>query len=155
KVSVHDSDRKVQIVGKTDRTGRYLFRTLSPGNYIVSVEAVGFETLEMAGVTLDVNASVSADAKLTIQTQRDSVSVVTDDAFIRAEDATVGLTLNRKAINDLPLVTRNPFDLAFLAPGVSQAPGTTYGNGVSTPGFVTNFVSAGSRNAQGDLLLDG
>jgi hypothetical protein len=70
-------------------------------------------------------------------------------------DATIGTTLDRKLINDLPLVDRNPFDLAFLAPGVSQAPGTTYGNGVSTPGFVTNFVSDGSRNAQGDLLIDG
>jgi outer membrane receptor for ferrienterochelin and colicin len=26
---------------------------------------------------------------------------------------------------------------------------------VSTPGFVTNFVSDGSRNAQADMLLDG
>ena len=33
--------------------------------------------------------------------------------------------------------------------------GATYGNGVSTPGFVTNFVSDGSRNAQADVLLDG
>jgi len=57
--------------------------------------------------------------------------------------------------NDLPLVNRNPFDLAFLAPGVSQAPGLTYGNSPGTPGFVTNFVSDGSRNAQADLLLDG
>ncbi len=60
-----------------------------------------------------------------------------------------------EVINDLPLVDRNPFDLAFLAPGVSQAPGSTYGNSVSTPGFVTNFVSDGSRNAQADMLLDG
>ena len=52
-------------------------------------------------------------------------------------------------------MNRNPFDLAFLAPGVSQTPGNTYGNGPSTPGFVTNFVSDGSRNAQADLLLDG
>ena len=53
----------------------------------------------------------------------------------RVDDATVGSTLDRKTINDLPLVNRNPFDLAFLAPGVSQSPGGTYGNGVSTPGF--------------------
>ncbi|MBV9745440.1 MAG: TonB-dependent receptor, partial [Acidobacteriia bacterium] len=87
--------------------------------------------------------------------QRQSVVVETDQSLAKVEDATLGLVLNRRSINDLPLVDRNPFDLAFLAPGVSQAPGTTYGNGVSTPGFVTNFVSDGSRNAQADLLLDG
>ena len=76
-------------------------------------------------------------------------------ASLLSEDATVSQTLTRQLINDLPLVNRNPFDLAFLAPGVSQAPGATYGNGVSTPGFVTNFVSDGSRNAQADMLLDG
>ena len=70
-------------------------------------------------------------------------------------NATIGLVLSRKLINDLPLVSRNPFDLAFLAPGVSQAPGTAYGQGVSTPGFITNFISDGGRNAQADFLLDG
>ena len=77
------------------------------------------------------------------------------EASLLSVDATISQTLTRELINDLPLVDRNPFDLAFLAPGVSQAPGSTYGNGVSTPGFVTNFVSDGSRNAQADMLLDG
>src|SRR5262249_18247107 len=103
---------------------------------------------------IEVNGSVSADAKLRLPVRRESI-IVAADSPVRSDDATLGLTIERKAIENLPLVSRNPFDLALLAPGVSQAPGTTYGNGVGTPGFVTNFVSDGSRNAQGDLLLDG
>jgi hypothetical protein len=102
-----------------------------------------------------VNGNLSADAELRLAERRDSILVKDDSARIQVEDATIGMALNRQLINDLPLVNRNPFDLAFLAPGVSQAPGTTYGSGPSTPGFVTNFVSDGSRNAQADLLLDG
>lgn len=101
------------------------------------------------------DGSVSADARLRLPSRRDSVQVQSSAPAAEVEDAAEGFTLSRELINDLPLVNRNPFDLAFLAPGVSQATGTTYGNPVSTPGFVTNFVSDGSRNAQADMLLDG
>jgi hypothetical protein len=155
KVALQDADRRLQNIATTDHSGRYLFRTVPPGTYSVEVEANGFEKFEMSDIVIEVNASVSADAKLGIPIRHESILVEANPPQARVDDATLGLTLDRRAINDLPLVSRNPFDLAFLAPGVSQAPGTTYGNGVSTPGFVTNFVSDGSRNAQADLLLDG
>ncbi len=154
-ITLDDVDRSTVSSASTDRSGQYFFRALFPGNYSVVVEAAGFELYELRNIVIDVNASLSADARLQVATRRDSVLVRTDSSPIQPENATLGLVLDRKSIDDLPLVDRNPFDLAFLAPGVSQAPGTTYGNGVGTPGFVTNFVSDGSRNAQADLLLDG
>lgn len=155
KVALQDAGRGVSRVAWTDRSGRYLFRSLAPGTFALRVEATGFEAVEISDIAIDVGASVSADTKLRLATRREDVLVEADPTLTRVEDATLGLTIDRMAINDLPLVSRNPFDLALLAPGVSQAPGSTYGNGVSTPGFVTNFVSDGTRNAQGDLLLDG
>src|SRR5258708_34638991 len=154
-VTLIDADRSTQNAARTDGSGRYLFRSLSPSNYSVEIQAAGFEIFKLTNIVIEVNGSLSADAQLSLPARKDSVAVQADPSLIQVEDATVGLTLNRMLINDLPLVNRNPFDLAFLAPGVSQAPGTTYGNAVSTPGFVTNFVSQGSRNAQADLLLDG
>ena len=155
KVTLTDADRSTRSTVNTDGSGRYLFRSLFPGTYSIQVEAAGFETFEIPNITIDVNGSVSANARLRLSVRRESVLVQDGAPVGRVDDATVGSTLDRKTINDLPLVNRNPFDLAFLAPGVSQSPGGTYGNGVSTPGFVTNFISDGSRNAQGDLLLDG
>jgi hypothetical protein len=152
---VTDADRSTRNTTMTDGAGRYLFRSLFPGKYSIEVRAPGFEPLDLHNIVIAVNGSFSTDARLRLATRRDSVLVEAATSPVQAEDASVGLTLNRKLINDLPLVSRNPFDLAFLAPGVSQAPGTPYGKGVGTPGFVTNFVSDGSRNAQADLLLDG
>ena len=155
KVTLIDIDRSTRAGVTTDDSGRYLFRSLSPGSYALEVEAAGFELLHL-DVAVAVNANLSADVRLPLSERRETVVVQADPpAQVNAEDSTIGLTLGRELINDLPLVNRNAFDLAFLAPGVSQAPGATYGNGVSTPGFVTNFVSDGSRNAQADLLLDG
>jgi Carboxypeptidase regulatory-like domain/TonB dependent receptor len=154
-VTLSDVERSTRNLTNTDRAGRYVFQSLSPGNYVVKVEATGFEVWELRNMVIEVDANLSADARLQLPTRRESVVVRTDTSAGQVENATIGLVLDRESINDLPLVTRNPFDLAFLAPGVSQSPGTTYGNGTGTPGFVTNFVSDGSRNAQGDLLLDG
>jgi hypothetical protein len=155
KVVLTDDARSYQDNAITNASGRYVFRSLTPGNYTIHIEAPGFESAEIAGITIEVDTAISQVAKLRLQTRREAILVQTEASLVQPEDATLGLTLNRRLINDLPLVSRNAFDLAFLAPGVSQAPGTAYGNGVGTPGFVTNFVSDGSRNAQADLLLDG
>jgi Carboxypeptidase regulatory-like domain/TonB dependent receptor len=154
-VTLSDSGRGFRQTTKTDVSGRYLFQSLPPREYTLQVENPGFDLFELKNIGVEANGRLSVDAKLRIPARKESVSVQESTAPARPEDATVGLTLTRQLINDLPLVTRNPFDLAFLTPGVSQAPGVAYGNGVSTPGFITNFVSDGSRNAQADVLLDG
>ncbi len=155
RITLHDIDHNTATLAQTDHLGRYVFGSVAPGAYSVLVEAVGFEPYEIPDIAIDVNASSSADAHLRIAGRRETMTIQSDSSAARVENATIGLVLGRSVISDLPLIDRNPFDLAFLSPGVSQAPGTTYGNGVGSPGFVTNFVSDGSRNAQGDLLLDG
>ena len=159
KVTLHDTSRNARTAVSAGRSGRYLFPLLSPGDYALEIDVPGFAPYRSSGIAIDVDANVSADAKLKLAPLRETVEVQTAAAArteaLQTENAMMGLALDEREIEELPLVTRNPFDLAFLAPGVSQATGTTYGNGVSTPGFVTNFVSDGSRGAQADLLLDG
>ncbi len=154
KITLTNSDRNTSTDVKTDSSGRYLFRSLSPGSYSINVEAPGFDQLNQR-VVIDVNANLSTEARLRLSSHRETLLVQDPPSAVNIGDATIGLTLTRDLINDLPLVNRNPFDLALLAPGVSQAPGATYGSPTGTPGFVTNFVSDGSRNAQADVLLDG
>src|SRR5579863_5589803 len=153
-ITLTDIERGTPSTTKTDEAGRYLFRSMPPGTYSLHVAAANLRSYDIPKIALDVNAAVTENAHLELAPRESTVAVVAQ-ASLLSEDATVGQTLTRELINDLPLVNRNPFDLAFLAPGVSQAPGSTYGNNVSTPGFITNFVSDGSRNAQADVLLDG
>ncbi|MGH9397478.1 MAG: hypothetical protein ACRD18_11590, partial [Terriglobia bacterium] len=54
-------------------------------------------------------------------------------------------------INDLPLTSRSVYDLAQLAPGVSQPGGRAFG----LSGGETNFVYNGGRNSTADILVDG
>jgi hypothetical protein len=57
--------------------------------------------------------------------------------------------VDRKFINDLPLIDRDVMDLTMLTPGVTEADDQCVGCGG------TNFVSNGSRNATADILMDG
>ena len=69
--------------------------------------------------------------------------------LLSTQDAVTGQTVDRKFINDLPLISRSVTDLAFLTPGVTE---------VDTPCqgcTANNFVSNGGRNATADMLLDG
>ena len=154
-VTLTNVDRGTHSNAKTGGGGRYLFRSLPPGDYSLQVQAPNFDTYAIPKIALDINAAVTGDASLRLSGSKSPTVIVEAQPSLLSENATISQTLPRQLINDLPLVNRNPFDLAFLAPGVSQTPGSTYGNGVSTPGFVTNFVSDGSRNAQADMLLDG
>jgi len=69
---------------------------------------------------------------------------------LQTEDAETGQVVNRRFINDLPLIDRNIETLTSLAPGVTEM-----NDSCPEPCIGTNFVSNGSRGASADFLLDG
>ena len=79
-----------------------------------------------------------------------TVQVEAQAQAIQTEDAETGQVVNRRFINDLPLIDRNVSRLTSLAPGVTemddQCDATCTG---------TNFVSNGSRGSTADILTDG
>ncbi len=65
-VTLTDSDRGIDNTTKTGETGRYLFRSIAPGNYSLHVTAAGFAPYDTSGITLEVNANVTFDVALSI-----------------------------------------------------------------------------------------
>jgi hypothetical protein len=151
KVTLTDVGKGYVSIYTTDAVGRYVFRQLAPSEYTLRVEAQGFKSFVREGIVLNVAQQASADVTLELGQAVQSVEVVGAAPILSTQDAALGQDVNRTFINDLPLIGRNPFDLAMLAPGVSQAPGQTYGGGW----YATNFVSNGGRNATAEILIDG
>ena len=79
-----------------------------------------------------------------------TVQVNAQTQTMSTEDAVTGEVVNRRFINDLPLLDRYVMDLTYLAPGVTDMSDS---NHVGDTG--TNFVSNGSRGASADILMDG
>src|SRR6266568_9105886 len=151
RVVLTDANKGYNYTTITDAAGRYLVTNLLPSVYKITVEASGFKTFTQAGITLDVGARVAVDVRLQLGAATQSVEVTAAAPLLSTQDAVTGQEVDRTLINDLPLVGRAVFDLAFLAPGAIQAPGATFGpqnNG-------NNFVSNGGRNATAEVLIDG
>src|ERR1700733_13642781 len=111
KVTLIDTDRGTCADMQTDLSGRYLFRSLAPGAYSLDVGGAGLGVFSLR-VAIDVDANLSADARLQLPARRENVLVQDPSPVVNVDSATTGVTLDRNLVNDLPLVNRNPFDLA-------------------------------------------
>ena len=134
---------------------------MPPGTYDLSVEAQGFRKQSQSNIVLNVNQRLAANFSMVVGGGPvQTVNVSEAAPLLATQDATTGQIIDRKYINDLPLLGRSVTNLAFLAPGVTEvdsacpagntAAGNSGGNCTSN-----NFVSNGSRNATADFLTDG
>jgi hypothetical protein len=152
KITLVDQNKGYSFTATTDpTTGRYVLRSISPGTYRITAEAPGFQGQTREGVTLDVSQNITVDFSLKVGTATEVVEVKGAGVQLQTEDAVTGQVVNRKFINDLPLVDRNFTNLTYLAPGITEtdAPGSKNSQGG------INFNSNGSRNATADVLIDG
>ena len=150
KVLLTDQAKGFVFNAKTDSSGRYLFPSIPPGMYTVSVETEGFQKEVRTGIKVDVTENATANLRLKVASATQSVEVSEQAQQLNTEDAVTGQVVNRKFINDLPLVDRYVLDFVSLGPGITNVSDQ---NSVSDTG--TNFVSNGSRGASADILMDG
>ena len=151
KVTLTDVGKGFTYPTTTDGAGRYLLRPLPPSTYRLTVAASGFKSYIREGVQLYVDQNSSADVKLELGSTAQTVQVQGAAPLLHTQDAVTGQEVSRTFMNDLPLLGRNPFDLAFLAPGMSPMAGASFAAGTGG----NNFISNGERNLTSDLLLDG
>jgi hypothetical protein len=151
KITLVDQGKGFSFTATTDNTGRYLLRSIPPGIYTITAETANFEKETQENIKVDVSQNISVDLSLKLGSVNDVVEVKASSVQLQTEDAVTGQVVNRKFVNDLPLVDRNFTNLAYLAPGVTEtnAPGTKNAQGG------INFNSNGSRNATADVLIDG
>jgi hypothetical protein len=129
----------------TDLSGTYLISNLAVGNYDVSVEKQGFSILYFRNVQLTVGQNLTLNGTLKLGTASQSVEVSgTAIAPINLEDAQISNVVDSARVLDLPLITRDPYQLVLLSPGSQQV-------NSSLGGFSVN----GQRERNNNFLVDG
>jgi len=146
-----DEQKGFTYPATTDNEGRFVLRNVPPGSYKLAVNTPGMRPYTQTGITLNVGQNASVNVQLEVQGGAETVSVTETGALLQTQDASTGQTVNQKFINDLPLTSRNVYNLAQLAPGVTQAPGGSFGLNAGA----TNFISNGGRNSTSDIVMDG
>src|SRR5580704_13843743 len=149
KVTLLDEQKGYQFTATSDSDGRYLFASIPPGTYSVTAETQGFEKTVRTHIKLNVSENPAANLTMKIAGAAQTVEVQAQTSTIATEDAVTGQVIDRRLINDLPLIDRNVTELTFLTPGVTDVDDQCHNCGS------TNFASNGSRGASADILSDG
>jgi outer membrane receptor protein involved in Fe transport len=110
----------------TDSNGHYILAALPPqGTYEITVEAQGFGTQTLTGLTFLSNSQPVLNFSLKPGSLEQKVAVVGEAPVVETDKTEIDQTINQAQVNDLPLNGRNFFTLAQLAPGaVSLDQGT-------------------------------
>lgn len=111
----------------TATDGVYAATNLRPGRYTIIIEAPKFRRFVREGVTLATGERITVDAKLSVGSIEEVVTVNSDASLLRAETGSLGQIIPNRRIVDLPLDGRSFFSLVALAPGIAQPPPATSG----------------------------
>jgi hypothetical protein len=104
----------------TNSQGAFVFPSLLPGKYSAVVEATGFKKAELTEIVIEVNQAAKVDVKLEVGVVTEQVTVTAEaQETINTTSPVLSKTINAKQVQDLPLLTRNPLDLARLQAGLS------------------------------------
>ena len=138
-VSLRDQATNVAQSGTTNQEGRYLFASLSPGTYELTVTLDGFQKMVIQNLRAEVTRTVTQDVRLAVAGVAESVVVVASDtATLQRTDAAVGNTFDAIKVAVLPNPTRDVMQLVTLQPA-------------ATP----SGEIAGARGDQSTFTLDG
>jgi len=129
----------------TDATGSYSIPNLAAGGYEVSIEKEGFSLLRIQNVELTVAQNLTLNGSLQVGVVSQSVEVAGSSVpAINLEDAQISNVVDTRRIQDLPLITRDPYQLVLLSPGAQQ-----------TSSALGGFSVNGQRERNNNFLLDG
>ena len=137
----------------TDSTGNYRAPLLSLGSYKVRVELSGFKAYERAGFTLSAGQNVVVNATLETGVMTETVTVTGEAPVANPGKVDIGRTISEDEIKNLPLVSRNPYNFAFLQPNVTGYENNEFGaariNGNGSQ-MHTSYQIDGNTNTQKD-----
>ncbi len=124
------TDRGTTRSTTSGANGEYVFPAMPIGSYRVQVTLQGFQQFQRDNVTLNANDNIRVDAKLTLGSVTESVSVTVEPPHVDTRSAVMGTLLDGRRLTDLPTNGRNIISLASLVPGVSDvsAPQTFTGD---------------------------
>jgi len=132
----------------SDDHGAFIVTNLLPARYSVLAEAQGFAKLEQQ-VDLPPGGRVALELKLQVGKLNETIEVTATSVAVNTANQTVGQLITSNDITNLPLLTRNPYDLVGGAANVSSAADA----GLTMRGAGYNIN--GLRSAGTNILLDG
>lgn len=154
-VTLENPSTSVSFKAVTNSEGSYTIPNVPPGpGYKITFNGSGFKPTAITGLYLNVGATRTQNAKLTVGSaaQTVEVSAAADTVTLDTTDATVGNNFQVQELNELPVQDRsNPSALFTQQPGVTLDGAVTGArtdqNNVSLDGLDVNDMATGQFGA--------
>jgi hypothetical protein len=104
----------------TELDGTYMFSSVPPGRYQLTVEKEGFATYRQPDVVLTVGQSASVNPGLELGVRNQVIEVTGDAPLLNTGNPNIGSEVAAKQAIELPLNIRNVYNLVELSSGINN-----------------------------------
>src|SRR5215510_14184334 len=119
KVTLTNTATNVKQETETTPDGLFIIANVGAGNYEIAVENQGFRK-SVRKITVGVAQRLNLDFLMQVGAVKDVVTLSEESAPINTITGAVSRAVTENEIIQLPLITRNPYDLVGLTPGASN-----------------------------------
>ncbi len=130
---------------QSGKDGYFRYPLVPVGTYTLSVKAQGFEEYRRAGVTVNVGSEVTVSPIMKIGAEDTKVEVFADASMLDSATPAIGGIISQAEMENLPLTSRNIYNLFFFTPGVKGIPSDNF----ATPGYSFGGVLRASWTLDG------
>jgi hypothetical protein len=156
KLTITNAERGIARGGESDSQGEFEIPVLPPGVYRLRVEASGFTTKVLEGLTVRVGDIVSLSVQMTVSQMQTEIQVAADVPVVEAERVQQASTIELARIRDLPINRRNYLDFALLSPATADTTDMVDGTDYRAAQTPQSGISFGGGNGRGNAFsIDG
>jgi len=135
KVVLVNEATSVSRDGKTSDNGDYDFVEVPVGTYRLEFDLTGFKKNIRRGVGLDINQVITLNMTMQLGATQEVVDVTSEAPLVETTSTQLGAVVNDRTVSQLPLNSRDTYQLLQLQPGVMSTVGSS------------NSIVYGSNNA--------
>ena len=152
-VTVSNLDTGDSRVVVSNQSGVYRAPLLPLGRYRVAAELQGFRKFEQQGLTLSAGQTAVINISLSVGNMSEVITVTSESPVAEPGKIDLGRTIGENEVRNLPLVSRNPYNFAFLQANVTGYENNEFGvprinaNGSQ---MHTNYQIDGNTNTEKD-----
>lgn len=122
KVTISSATQGIERTTTTGPSGDYEVPALPPGVYRVKIEQTGFQPEQADRVVVEVDHNIVQNFNLRVASSTEVVTVEGAAPIIESTTMTVGQTIDKRTVQEIPLNGRHFVDLALLVPGSVTPP---------------------------------
>jgi Carboxypeptidase regulatory-like domain/TonB dependent receptor len=152
KVTITNEATGVSNDTLTSDGGDYAFPQVAVGTYRVEFDLTGFKKNLQRGVNVDLNQVVTLNSVLQIGATKETVEVTSDAPLVDTTSTQLGSIMDSKQVSNLPLNSRDTYQLLQLQPGVQGVGGSDLFYGSNTAGGVS---VNGGRSRSNNFSVNG